>query len=189
MILAIITKFFPCTVAPHEGAWIEIRQAYCRCRGPWSHPTRVRGLKYDVIGSIARNFESHPTRVRGLKFFIDKDKAQQVAVAPHEGAWIEIFLRQAVGTLLIVAPHEGAWIEIRQAYCRCRGPWASHPTRVRGLKSHKPQAHSFIYQSHPTRVRGLKFDADKVEHANARVAPHEGAWIEIKTARTLDLIW
>ena len=54
-----------------------------------------------------------------------------------------------------VAPYAGAWIEIMSAYPINR-LYASHPTRVRGLKSHL----------------GLcLFCLD--------VAPYAGAWIEI----------
>ena len=33
-------------VAPHTGAWIEIKNVCHSLRLAWSHPTRVRGLKY-----------------------------------------------------------------------------------------------------------------------------------------------
>ena len=32
-----------------------------------SHPLRVRGLKQDLLGSLAEIEQSHPLRVRGLK--------------------------------------------------------------------------------------------------------------------------
>ena len=59
-------------VAPHWGAWIEIpRRASRSVARPSSHPTGVRGLKYD------REQCEEPT----------------ADVAPHWGAWIEIGLR------------------------------------------------------------------------------------------------
>ena len=57
-------------VAPLEGAWIEITCVPGRCYSQWSHPLRVRGLK----------FNHDWTRDLGS------------TVAPLEGAWIEIAL-------------------------------------------------------------------------------------------------
>ena len=78
-------------VAPHAGAWIEISSqlvpAMCFAV---SHPTRVRGLKWDYIGYL----------------YDDRH------VAPHAGAWIEIACRPILPICRMVAPHAGAWIEI-----------------------------------------------------------------------------
>ena len=54
-------------VAPHVGAWIEIssRVGFLDCDG--SHPTWVRGLKLQRVGSQEQVNVSHPTWVRGLK--------------------------------------------------------------------------------------------------------------------------
>ena len=58
-------------VAPHWGAWIEMRIGRSTNRiGRGSHPTGVRGLKYRLRGFDAR-----------------------LRVAPHWGAWIEIDCR------------------------------------------------------------------------------------------------
>ena len=86
-----------------------------------SHPTRVRGLKFNPDGWERIRKESHPTRVRGLKWFVRWDKFTSVAVAPHPGAWIEIILYGPVYQPYAVAPHPGAWIEIAhsQASCQC----------------------------------------------------------------------
>ena len=56
---------------------------------------------------------SHPTRVRGLKWEIGK-KAKMIGnVAPHPGAWIEMKNSYGRDELTAgVAPHPGAWIEI-----------------------------------------------------------------------------
>ena len=35
-------------VAPHMGAWIEIKHQFHRLVGLQSHPTWVRGLKYQL---------------------------------------------------------------------------------------------------------------------------------------------
>ncbi len=55
-------------VAPFTGAWIEI--ALPIVRGAWSksHPSRVRGLKYQNYQDHILLNKSHPSRVRGLKF-------------------------------------------------------------------------------------------------------------------------
>ena len=37
------------SVAPHEGAWIEIASSYNAVEVVESHPTRVRGLKYRLL--------------------------------------------------------------------------------------------------------------------------------------------
>ena len=54
-------------------------------------------------------------------------------VAPHAGAWIEIARIAGQSYKKKVAPHAGAWIEMI-TYEECEAIWASHPTRVRGLK-------------------------------------------------------
>ena len=57
-------------VAPFTGAWIEIDNFPPYVSSvPQSHPSRVRGLKWDVVGDRDADFgASHPSRVRGLKF-------------------------------------------------------------------------------------------------------------------------
>ena len=77
-------------VAPHAGAWIEI---VCR---PRRYTTKL----------------SRPTRARGLKFLKDCDAMILCAVAPHAGAWIEIAAILEDVRTESVAPHAGAWIEI-----------------------------------------------------------------------------
>ena len=142
-------------VAPHAGAWIEIRETF--------------GGTTDL--------ESLPMRERGLKFDLDDQALAVVHVAPHAGAWIEIalpWLRTQQRTSLpmrerglkyfivvvtvarrlslpmrerglkstggesqfisqIVAPHAGAWIEIVSPRRKTRRTW-SLPMRERGLK-------------------------------------------------------
>ena len=53
---------------------------------------------------------SHPTRVRGLKYDLI---LFQASVAPHTGVWIEIITTPSLVKTSIVAPHTGAWIEIK----------------------------------------------------------------------------
>ena len=56
-------------------------------------------------------------------------------VAPFTGAWIEIIDPLAFVSMHYVAPFTGAWIEILHFFGRGPGFNASHPSRVRGLKS------------------------------------------------------
>ena len=57
-------------VAPHWGAWIEMRK----------------------VVPVMKPLPSHPTGVRGLKYKIAFTCALIKQVAPHWGAWIEIRL-------------------------------------------------------------------------------------------------
>ena len=57
-------------VAPHWGAWIEIIIITPK-EQQWkpSHPTGVRGLKLDDQVTTRQYRQSHPTGVRGLKSY------------------------------------------------------------------------------------------------------------------------
>ena len=55
-----------------------------------SHPTWVRGLKFQKVNVAAAEIRSHPTWVRGLKSDAAPDVDEPEGVAPHVGAWIEI---------------------------------------------------------------------------------------------------
>ena len=58
------------------------------------------------------------------------------SVAPFTGAWIEMSLIVVLSTVVAdVAPFTGAWIEIREVRTMLDLFCASHPSRVRGLKS------------------------------------------------------
>ncbi len=57
-----------------------------------SHPTRVRGLKFDLVTGNFTQLQSHPTRVRGLKYADCMDVMREYTVAPYTGAWIEIWM-------------------------------------------------------------------------------------------------
>ena len=77
-------------VASYTDAWIEMRtsQERYQCRG--SHPTRMRGLKYESEPNRFPRYGSHPTRMRGLKYMRDDIKVSRVRVASYADAWIEI---------------------------------------------------------------------------------------------------
>ena len=54
-------------VAPLAGAWIETPGLDTRLDFGKSHPSRVRGLKRNVLTAYGPGRGSHPSRVRGLK--------------------------------------------------------------------------------------------------------------------------
>ena len=56
------------SVAPFAGAWIEIHMLGYRRDTGRSHPSRVRGLKYEWKQAEDGEQLSHPSRVRGLKY-------------------------------------------------------------------------------------------------------------------------
>ena len=56
----------------------------------------------------------------------------------------------------------------------------SHPTWVRGLKYFWRKAFRQRNWSHPTWVRGLKCKVITLPISLTEVAPHVGAWIEIR---------
>ena len=88
--MAMTQKLQHSYVAPHVGAWIEIRKVIIMAVVLLSHPTWVRGLKSESEGA----------------------ELPAGGVAPHVGAWIEIYPRVRPVMLFKVAPHVGAWIEI-----------------------------------------------------------------------------
>ena len=55
---------------------------------------------------------SHPSRVRGLKYDQKYNQLSLAAVAPFAGAWIEICTWPIRMSDDSVAPFAGAWIEI-----------------------------------------------------------------------------
>ncbi len=100
-------------VAPLAGAWIEI-------------DTPEGGLMEGIL--------SHPSRVRGLKYDNLQDATVYRKVAPLAGAWIEIIFNRELILAFPVAPLAGAWIEILSMFALILSINLSHPSRVRGLK-------------------------------------------------------
>ena len=123
---------------------------------PWSHPSRVRGLKLLKVVKIKYNDGSHPSRVRGLK-----------------RPWNPLKARKA-----LVAPFTGAWIETHPALYHLPQLHPSHPSRVRGLKQLEYKIMDNQLGSHPSRVRGLKHAKNGEAFDRLLVAPFTGAWIE-----------
>ena len=168
-------------VAPHAGAWIEIRSGGacwriirrslpmrerglkshepCACGGrDQSLPMRERGLKSAGVPAVSEDARSLPMRERGLKLPVCCLRMLDSSVAPHAGAWIEIEHAKA-----------GRWTGL-----------VSLPMRERGLKSITctvflakpevaPHAGAWIEIPYPTLHEGME----------GKVAPHAGAWIEI----------
>ncbi len=62
-------------VAPFTGAWIETQCRPRLAKGNWSHPSRVRGLKPHLLGTLP----------------------QAQTVAPFTGAWIETASHSTAG--------------------------------------------------------------------------------------------
>ena len=120
-------------VAPHVGAWIEIRVLICVVRCANVAPHVGAWIEIRSTHRLGRGTLSHPTWVRGLKSLTQRQCTNTVRVAPHVGAWIEI-------------------IEID----KLKASLLSHPTWVRGLKSARASQAKFVQSSHPTWVRGLK---------------------------------
>ena len=78
---------------------------------------------------------SHPSRVRGLKYFLIIGHDIRSLVALFTGAWIEIYLMYVV-VLATVGSHPSRVRGLKSiTYGTVRsGGQTSHPSRVRGLK-------------------------------------------------------
>ena len=121
-------------VAPHVGAWIEIKEHRNEVRSDRSHPTWVRGLKLEEFKGSLKKQGVAPHVGAWIEIQYMFQDASEVDVAPHVGAWIEIRNIWKFRWSDLVAPHVGAWIEMQkrtEAGCPIR---SSHPTWVRGLK-------------------------------------------------------
>mgnify|MGYP003098644693 FL=1 len=92
------------------------------------------------------------------------------------------FLNKAAKLLPIlydftVASLADAWIKTGE-WKRGWNRGASHPSRMRGLKSIQEEKQMLIGQSHPSRMRGLKLKYQKISMKADLVAPLTGAWIK-----------
>ena len=142
-------------VAPLAGAWIETRLFADELSSFTSHPSRVRGLKREVLEATYEKPASHPSRVRGLKLYGQGARRQRADRShPSRVRGLKPQIAADSWPWKTVAPLAGAWIETsRRAHCPRLS--ASHPSRVRGLKLSSP------FLGHETLV-----------------APLAGAWIE-----------
>ena len=133
-----------------------------------SHPSRVRGLKSrskGILPSTGTSRTLHGCVDWNHEFFrfivwqlerrtlhgcVDwnimpyQNKPNDTLVAPFTGVWIEIGCTSAIPGPASVAPFTGAWIEISSARPVRRPCPASHPSRVRGLKSHAQIAYQRV---------------------------------------------
>ena len=77
-------------VAPLAGAWIEISffPQLFRCR--LVAPLAGAWIEIDTVNHSTQLVMSHPSRVRGLKFQLHGIPEALQRVAPLAGAWIEI---------------------------------------------------------------------------------------------------
>ena len=78
-------------VAPHAGAWIEIRDPL------------ATGLDPNEVAPHAGAWIEISMKLRQIPL---------PEVAPHAGAWIEIYTASGKRVMEGVAPHAGAWIEM-----------------------------------------------------------------------------
>ena len=103
--------------------------------------------------------QSHPIRVRGLKFVFWETHALAKLVAPHTGAWIEMQIM--------------ATSESRKS---SRTPYGCVDWNLRYLK--------VLYFHHRRTPYGcVDWNITKRQRCRLKpVAPHTGAWIEIKWA-------
>ena len=99
-------------VAPYAGAWIEIALREQAERKKASHPTRVRGLKFNVIIHYKHSVLSHPTRVRGLKFQPEEITENGGESHPTRVRGLKFSYGNGRRSTKNVAPYAGAWIEI-----------------------------------------------------------------------------
>ena len=76
-------------------------------------------------------------------------------VASLMDAWIKIMPPCLLAKLYAVASLADAWIKTGE-WKRGWNRGASHPSRMRGLKSIQEEKQMLIGQSHPSRMRGLK---------------------------------
>ena len=101
------------TVAPHGGAWIEIAQSPLE---PICAPVAPHGGAWIEMRSTracgAAKCWSPLTEGRGLKLAEYLRRAADDLVAPHGGAWIEMPGMPCSPRSPVVAPHGGTWIEI-----------------------------------------------------------------------------
>ena len=149
-------------------------------KSPQSRPTRARGLKLRETAACRRPSASRPTRARGLKYEGLTEKNVTLMSRPTRARGLKCAPSAPHRFGANVAPHTGAWIEMLPIKNQTTSALASRPTRARGLKYWTRIRRHQRYRSRPTRARGLKFTCQDKYVAVDGVAPHTGAWIEIR---------
>ena len=117
--------------------------------------------------------------MRGLKCELTHARGCNVSVAPYAGAWIEIVVCRLCTIQCFVAPYAGAWIEMYSSPVMVLKASASHPTRVRGLKSWIIQKVNLITEVAPYAGAWIEIKSTDSQTSFGNVAPYAGAWIEI----------
>ena len=150
-------------VAPFTGAWIEIVSG----KGivtvyEASHPSRVRGLKFDGNRKVPVSQLSHPSRVRGLKLLEQQNHSN--------GLWSHPSRVRGLKFRLIT---------------RYSKHYLSHPSRVRGLKFFPLLLIQHIHQVAPFTGAWIEISRSRTCSWGAYVAPFTGAWIEINWLQRL----
>src|SRR5690625_1857515 len=79
-------------VAPHVGAWIEIRRKFLICLSLQVAPHVGAWIEIFRSFLLSSFVKSHPMWVRGLKFINVIPKFNRFKVAPHVGAWMEMIV-------------------------------------------------------------------------------------------------
>ena len=77
-------------VAPHVGAWIEIQEGDSKADLHSVAPHVGAWIEIAPLSPSSDLRTSHPTWVRGLKYDLLFQRRLLPVVAPHVGAWIEI---------------------------------------------------------------------------------------------------
>ena len=161
-------------------------------------------MKYQVLQCPMQNSSSPLTEGRGLKLNLVNMDIPVFLVAPHGGAWIEIESYHIFHNCFVVAPHGGAWIEMF-AYGSPLAQSMSPLTEGRGLKFRRGNGQQQVRRSPLTEGRGLKCpdgscwvraawspltegrglkcDNRWYGKPHQTVAPHGGAWIEMRSVK------
>ena len=95
------------SVAPREGAWIEIPAVSPAPMSRTSRPVRARGLKCLGLYRNSVALQSRPVRARGLKFRTPTSAILYSKSRPTRGAWIEIRSNVLTQDDWLVTPHTG----------------------------------------------------------------------------------
>ena len=77
-----------------------------------SHPSRVRGLKYQHQRGAKNRRRVAPLAGAWIEITFARRHPHTHPVAPLAGAWIEIVVVDFITAFFLVAPLAGAWIEI-----------------------------------------------------------------------------
>ena len=162
------------------------RRGYLWCSARTERAANCRDVRTCKSAVEKRNCKCMGrTRERKLKFVckiakIDRGSLCDFTVAPHAGAWVEIIAQRASQRGYESPPTRGRGLKYPNV-SQYEEERTSPPTRGRGLKSSKAcPCPPLMVASPPTRGRGLKSGKADQSDERHQVAPHAGAWVEIK---------